>query len=105
MEEKLKSIINYYGPRHQLKKLTEETFEFIEEVLDIVIRMEEPNSIITFKHDIEHVTEEIADIENILEQFKAALILDAEKIKQYKEYKVNRQLERIENELKTKYEV
>lgn len=98
MEEKLKKIINYYGPRNQLKKLSEETFEFIEAVLDIVIRMEEPNSIITFKHDIEHVTEEIADIENILEQFKVALKLDAEKIKQYREYKVNRQIGRMEND-------
>ena len=31
---KLDRIINYYQPRHQLKKLSEEVYEFQEAVLD-----------------------------------------------------------------------
>ena len=35
LNEKLKSIIEYYGYRNQLKKFNEESFEVIEAVMDL----------------------------------------------------------------------
>lgn len=83
-----KKIINYYGVNKQLKKLNEEVYEFEEAVLE--------------KHDKEHITEEIADIFVILQQFKVKYDLDKNKILEIMEQKVDRQLRRIEKEKCTK---
>lgn len=77
-------IIEYYGINNQLKKLTEEVYELQESILE--------------QHNIEHILEEYADVEVILEQIKQYFKLDDDKIELIKDYKVARQLYRIRNE-------
>lgn len=77
-------IIEYYGINVQLKKLSEEVYEFEEAVLE--------------KHDKEHITEEIADILVILQQFKEKYNIDLTEINKVMRYKVDRQIRRIEKE-------
>lgn len=77
-------IIEHYGVNNQLKKLTEEVYELQESILE--------------QHNTEHVLEEYADVEVILEQIKQYFKLDDEKIELIKDYKVARQLYRIRNE-------
>lgn len=81
-------IINNYGVNAQLKKLNEELYEFEEAVLE--------------KHDKEHITEEIADILVILQQFKEKYNIDLAEINKVMRYKVDRQIRRIEKEKCTK---
>ena len=77
-------IIEYYGVNVQLKQLNEEVYEFEEAVLE--------------KHDKEHITEEIADILVILQQFIVKYDLDKNKILEIMEQKVDRQIKRMEDE-------
>ena len=79
-----KKIINHYGVNAQLKKLTEEVYEFEEAVLE--------------KHNKEHITEEIADIFVILQQFKEKYNIDLAEINKVMKNKVDRQLKRMEEE-------
>lgn len=82
--DKYQKIIEHYGVNNQLKKLTEEVYELQESILE--------------QHNIEHILEEYADVEVILEQIKQYFKLDDEKIELIKDYKVARQLYRIRNE-------
>lgn len=81
---KYKKIINYYGINAQLKQLTEEVYEFEEAVLE--------------KHDKEHITEEIADILVILQQFKEKYNIDLTEINKIMKHKVDRQLKRMKED-------
>lgn len=77
-------IIRHYGYENQLSKLVEELRE-----LEQVILYESSN--------IEHLKEEIADVLNLIEQ-----IVDYqgwnEDVEEIKEYKIRRQIGRIEND-------
>lgn len=84
-DEKLE-IINYYGIRKQLKKLSEEVYEFQEAIL-----MDDSG-----EEALEHIVEEYADVELILEQFKEYYELNNEDIAEMKVKKAMRTLERIE---------
>ena len=75
-------IIEYYGVNVQLKQLNEEVYEFEESVLE--------------KHNKEHITEEIADILVILQQFKEKYNIDLTEINKVMKNKVDRQLKRME---------
>lgn len=77
-------IIEHYGINNQLKKLSEEVYELQESILE--------------QHNTEHVLEEYADVEVILEQIKQYFKLDDDKIELIKDYKVARQLYRIRKE-------
>ena len=77
-----KKIINHYGVNKQLKKLSEEVYEFEEAVLK--------------KHNKEHITEEIADILVILQQFKEKYNIDLAEINKVMQDKVDRQIKRME---------
>lgn len=77
-----KKIIQYYGVNAQLKKLSEEVYEFEEAVLE--------------KHNKEHITEEIADIFVILQQFKEKYNIDLTEINKVMKHKVDRQIRRME---------
>ena len=91
MKEKLLKIINNYGVNHQLKHLYTEMYEFTEAVLD-------------YEHDetgyikTTHITEELADIYVMLEEFKNYYGLDSKKIVDMMTFKIERQLKRIEKE-------
>lgn len=86
-DEKLK-IITYYGIRNQLKKLSEEIYEFQEAIL-----MDDGS-----EECLEHIIEEYADIEVVLEQFKEYYVMDNSKIAEQKVFKIMRTLERIDEE-------
>ena len=53
------------------------------------------------KNDVENIHEEIADVEIMLEQLKLFQIIDVNKIEEYKQFKLDRQMKRIES-LKSK---
>lgn len=98
MKENLLKIINNYGISNQLKKLSEETFELQEAIIDAeynryvgVIRKPGEKA-------IEHIEEEFADCCVVLEQFKAYYNLDNDKIIEIMKQKIDRQLDRIEKE-------
>lgn len=86
-EDKLK-IINHYGIRPQLKKLSEEVYEFQEAVLM------DDNS----EEALDHIIEEFADVELIMDQFKEFFEIDHTKVSEQKVFKLMRTLERIKNE-------
>lgn len=84
-EEKLLKIINHYGKSHQVRKLLEEVGELIETIMN---------------EDKENMVQEIADCLVLLEQFKLYYGISSEEITNIFWSKVDRQLDRIENERK-----
>ena len=104
MKEDLEHIIQHYGIRNQLKKFNEETYELIEAVNDYERQKEACENIgcsrIHADKELEHIVEEYADVCVILEQFKAYYNLDNDKIINMMKFKIDRQLERINNENK-----
>jgi len=89
MENQLKQIIEHYGIMKQLKYIHSEYFELDE----AIIEYENIDST-----NIDHIAEEIADVMVMLEQFRLHYGIDKETIQDLMEYKINRQIERIENE-------
>lgn len=101
MREKLLKIINNYGTSHQLKKLSEEIFEFQEAIMILEHYEEFANDQdyqTTLKQQKAHIEEEFADTMVMMEQFKAYYDLDNEKIIEIMNKKIDRQLDRIEKE-------
>lgn len=92
MEEKLLEIINHYGVLPQLKYFQSEVFELNE----AIIRAENKYEPI---QDIEHIAEEIADVEVMLLQLKEYYHIDGNDILKIMNEKIDRQLERIKNEI------
>lgn len=101
MKEKLLKIINNYGVNHQLKHLYTEMYEFTEAVLEYEnagwdFNDEKCEHIVEKYYD--HIQEEFSDLMVMLEQFKAYYNLDNDKIVDIMYKKIERQLNRIENE-------
>lgn len=88
MRDKALKIYSHYGYKNQLKKLSEEVYEFIEAMLEYE----------TGTGDIEHVIEELGDVEFILYQFREANEINTSEIRDVWRYKSKRQLTRIGNE-------
>ena len=98
MKDKLLKIINTYGVLPQLKYFQSEVFEFNQAVIDYQGSGWDFND--ESCKDIEreyrlHIAEELADIMVMLEQFKAYYELDNQEIMDIMEYKINRQIDRI----------
>lgn len=91
MSEKLLKIINHYGVRPQLKYFQSEVFELNEAILDFI----NGNNCV---YGIEHIAEEIADVEVMLLQFKEYYHIDGNEILEIMNKKIDRQLKRMENE-------
>lgn len=104
MKEDLERIIKHYGIRNQLKKFNEETYELIEAINDYERQKEACENIgcsrIHADKELEHMVEEFSDVCVVLEQFKAYYNLDNDKIIEMMKYKIQRQLDRINNENK-----
>ena len=83
MEEKLNKILEYYGEEIEANQLVQELAELIVGIT---------------KWDVENIHEEIADVEITLEYLKNFEAIDKSKINDIKEYKIQRQLRRIERE-------
>lgn len=102
MKNDLLKIIMYYGVNAQQRQLAEEVFELQEAIttheLKNGVSYEIPlTEIVETK---EHIAEEIADVMVMLNQFKAYYNIPNETILVFMRGKVNRQLERIKNEVK-----
>ena len=89
-EEKVKRIADYYGWNNQLKQLAEECCELSVESLHYIRE----------GRGIERISEEIADVLIMIQQIIYLLKNDTEKLEKYADFKLDRQLSRIEKEQK-----
>ena len=89
-EEKVKRIADYYGWNNQLKQLAEECSELSVESLHYIRE----------GRGIERISEEIADVLIMIQQIIYLLKNDIEKLEKYADFKLDRQLSRIEKEQK-----
>lgn len=94
-------IIKHYGVRKQLKYFQTEIYELIEAILSYEDRKKLTYSIDdTFKEVLKKdIAEEIADVQVMLNQFKAFYGIKDEDVEEVMKYKIDRQLERIKNEI------
>lgn len=97
MKEKLLKIIKHYGIEHQLRKFQEEVFELDEAIINA-----ENNRLIGIirkpcEKAIDHIAEEISDVLVMLKQFQYYYGIEDEQIEEVMRYKINRQLERLNN--------
>lgn len=102
MKEDLLKIINTYGVNAQQRQFAEEVFELQEAItqheLKESVSYEIPLTELTDTR--EHIAEEIADVAVMLKQFQYYYGIENEFITVLIRAKVNRQLERIKNEVK-----
>ena len=85
MKTVYKKILNHYGEEHQVCKLMEEMAEL---------------ALALLKKDVKNIHEELADVEIMLEQLKLMSFYDEEKKEIKKLFKLNRQINRINEEVK-----
>lgn len=91
MNDKLKQIIKHYGVLPQLKYFQSEVYELTEAVLWHEFHPE-------VYGNIESIAEEIADVMVMLKQFQLYYCIKDEEIEDIMKFKIDRQIERIENE-------
>lgn len=82
-------IINYYGLKHQLKKLSEEHHELLEAIYEYFG---------SDNGDKEHIKEEIADVMVILDQIVNYFNIKTDDIESIMIDKINRTLKRMDDE-------
>ena len=85
-EEKVKQIADFYGLKNQLKQLAEECSELSVESLHYIRE----------GRGIERISEEMADVLIMIQQIIYLLRNDTEKLEKYADYKMDRQLGRID---------
>lgn len=85
-EEKVKQIADYYGLKNQLKQLVEECCELSVEALHYTRE----------KGGTERISEEIVDVIIMIQQIIYLLRNDTEKLEKYADFKLDRQLGRID---------
>lgn len=97
MENNLLQIIQHYKINNQQRKFVEECYELMEAITqrEYPAKDKKPYELVEFEKA--HIIEEIADIEVMLDQFKAYYDIGQEEINKVKDYKIKRQLERIKN--------
>lgn len=88
MEQEFLEIINFYGLKNQLKKLSEEVYELQEAIL-----LDEGG-----EESYQHICEERADVEVLLRQLDQYLELKFSDISIWMVKKINRTKERIADE-------
>ena len=100
MEEKLLKIINHYGVLPQLKYFQSEVFELNEAIIQkeypALAKDKKPYELEMYEK--KHITEEIADVMVMLEQFKLYYGISSEEITNIFWDEVDKQLGRLENE-------
>ena len=97
MQKKLKRIIDNYGVNNQLRKFNEETFELQEAIIKRETEYSFCETSISMeKENLNHITEEIADVMVMLEQFKIYYNIKDMDIEEVMDKKINRQIDRIE---------
>ena len=98
MKDKLLKIINTYGISKQLKYIHSEYFELDEAIIESNYPAinKKPEQLKEIEN--KHIAEEIADVMVMLKQFQYYYDINDKQIEEIIDYKINRQLERIENE-------
>lgn len=89
-EEKVKQIADYYGLKNQMKQLAEECCELSVEALHYTRE----------KGATERISEEMVDVLIMIQQIIYLLRNDTEKLEKYADFKLDRQLDRIQREQK-----
>lgn len=97
MKENLLKIINIYGVLPQLKYFQSEVFELNEAIIYERATSKYGDEINDYKC-IKHITEEIADVLVMLNQFVEYYGIQESDIYMIMEQKIDRQLERIKGE-------
>jgi len=94
VKDKLLKIIGVYGIDKQLKYIHSEYFELDEAIVKA--------NYLPFKDekDLNNIAGEIADIMVMLKQIQYYYNIKDKDIEEIMNYKINRQLERIDNEIK-----
>lgn len=104
MREDLLKIIKHYGVNAQQRQLAEEVFELQEAIYQYIAQKEACENIGCSRIHIdkckERIAEEIADVTVMLKQFQYYYGIENEFILALIRGKVDRQLERIKNEVK-----
>lgn len=99
MEEKELKVINHYGVLPQLKYFQSEVFELNEAILEYEhFYLHTGKAMTYYNMSTEHITEEIGDVQFMLNQFKRYYEIKDEDINAVMLKKADRQLGRIENE-------
>ena len=98
MKDDLLKIISFYGVMPQLKYFQSEVFELVEAVINRELHWNYDTEIQDIKPLDKHIAEEIADCTVMLKQFQYYYGITDEEIINNMEFKIKRQLERIENE-------
>lgn len=106
MKDKLLQIVNYYEIKNQLKYFQSEIFELNEAIIQYEMAKDDNKERIikdgrprwNMDYYKEHITEEIADVMVMLGQIKYYYGLNKDKITEIMNYKIDRQLKRIEEE-------
>ncbi|NMA95182.1 MAG: hypothetical protein GX974_03995 [Clostridiales bacterium] len=99
IQERQKEIIEHYGYIEQLDRLVEECSELIQAICKYK-RKGEYDDFAEIDADLS-LMEEMADVENLIEQFKIHNIDIEKNIEKEKGWKINRELGRIVEELES----
>lgn len=104
-KENLLKIIEHYGIEKQLKYIHSEYYELDEAIIkaeayDPTFEPGISTVIETVDDYLEHIAEELADVNVMLKQIQVYYGITDQKIKEIMQYKIERQLERINNEQK-----
>ena len=97
MKDKLLKIISFYGVMPQLKYFQSEVFELNEAIINCEMGRNYSSIQLGRKYE-EHITEEIGDVQFMLNQFKRYYGIKDEDVNAVMIRKADRQLERIKNE-------
>lgn len=103
--EKALEILNYYGDQKQRRQLVEECAELIQAVTKLE-RAQESGDIGKITEKTLELVGELVDVRIMLQQITMSLFQDVSKdmIHEQMEYKLQRQLDRIEHERRRKNE-
>ena len=99
MKDKLLQIINHYGLDKQLKYIHSEYFELDEAIINYVDDECNYYSEVENSH-LRKIAGEIADVMVMLKQFQYYFDIEDKQIEEIMNYKIDRQLQRIEEENK-----
>lgn len=95
MKEKLLSIINHYGIKHQQRKLAEEVFELQEAITEEQCEGSDYDYSEMHKN---HIAEELTDVIVLVSQIKEYYGISDAQLGKIMDFKVYRTLERIKEE-------
>ena len=103
MKDKLLQIINHYGINKQLKYIHSEYYELDEAIINTEdCKAFDESEGVGYNEKIckKYITEELADVMVMLKQFQYYYGITDKEIENIMNYKIDRQLERIEMEEK-----